>query len=511
MRIPPVIARHGWLIAIAVAYLYVFPYFPKIKSANELPRIYLVKAIADEHRFQIDTGVKRWGSTGDVSPSGGHDYSNKAPGSSMLAAPPYLAVRAIAGEPSLAVTYWIARVFTGIFPMLAFLALLHRFLARVAPDPAVRKLVLVAYALGSLAMTYSILFYSHQLAAICAASAWIFALDVVDGRRGPRWMLLAGALAGAAPLVDYQAAFALVPVSVHVLVRMLRRRATARGELARAVGFAVVGAAIPIAVLLGYHAVCFGSPWRTGYDASTVYAHHHQAGFLGITKLRWEAFVGSLFTPDNGLFTLSPWLLLAIPGGVVAWRGAEHGRGLVLVGASVAAIYILFITSINFWRGGWEVGPRYITAMLPFLLPMVAAALQHVSRRPLVLGAAAGTVVFGVVVYALSSATFPYWPDSFPHPFVEVTLRMLGEGLVAPSVGSALGIAGVLGIVPFLLTVAGVLGIVIGRAGGGRAAAVASVVGAVLLVVFIYAFPSGKPAAERPYKFVRSSVVEAHS
>jgi len=31
------LARHGWLIAIAVAYLYAFPYFPRIHSANELP------------------------------------------------------------------------------------------------------------------------------------------------------------------------------------------------------------------------------------------------------------------------------------------------------------------------------------------------------------------------------------------------------------------------------------------------------------------------------------------
>ena len=36
-------ARHGWLAAIAVAYLYVFPFFPQIHSANELPRVYLVK------------------------------------------------------------------------------------------------------------------------------------------------------------------------------------------------------------------------------------------------------------------------------------------------------------------------------------------------------------------------------------------------------------------------------------------------------------------------------------
>src|SRR3954462_15459367 len=152
------LARYGWLAAIAVVYLYVVPYFPKIHSANELPRAYLVKAIVEDHTFAIDRGVARWGTTADVSPSRGHQYSNKAPGSSWLAVPASAAVRAIAGEPSLATTVWICRVLGGILPMLGFLWLLWGFLMRFAPDPDVRRLVLLGYALGSLAMTYSLLF-----------------------------------------------------------------------------------------------------------------------------------------------------------------------------------------------------------------------------------------------------------------------------------------------------------------------------------------------------------------
>src|ERR1041384_5124847 len=74
------IAQHGWLAAIAVAYLYLFPWFPQIHSANELPRAYLVQAIVEDHTFAIDRGVAAWGGTADVSPSGGHLYANKAPG-----------------------------------------------------------------------------------------------------------------------------------------------------------------------------------------------------------------------------------------------------------------------------------------------------------------------------------------------------------------------------------------------------------------------------------------------
>ena len=93
------------------AYLYVFPYYPSIRSANELPRVYLVMAMVDHGTFAIDRGVRRWGETVDVSPHGGHQYSNKAPGSSMLAIPAYAILTAIThatghGEPSLAATIW---------------------------------------------------------------------------------------------------------------------------------------------------------------------------------------------------------------------------------------------------------------------------------------------------------------------------------------------------------------------------------------------------------------------
>src|SRR5688572_11814195 len=95
---------------LAFLYLYPFPYFEEMRSANELPRVYLTTAMVDEGRFAIDTGVARHGTTVDVSPSAGHHYSNKAPGSSMLAIPAYLALKAICSpfgaEPTLAQKTW---------------------------------------------------------------------------------------------------------------------------------------------------------------------------------------------------------------------------------------------------------------------------------------------------------------------------------------------------------------------------------------------------------------------
>jgi hypothetical protein len=483
------LARHGWLLAIAVVYLWAFPYFPAIRSANELPRVYLVKAIAHDHSFIIDNGVRQWGGTADVSPSGGHWYSNKAPGSSLLAVPVYKVMSWIKGEPSLAASLWWSRVTTGVIPALLFLWLLWGFLERFTPDPAVRRLAVIAYALGSMAMTYSILFYSHQLAAICIASAWIFLADVIAAKRDLRWMIAVGLFAGAAPLVDYQAAFAGVPLAIYMIVKVPRR------DLPKAIALAAAAAAIPIGVLLWYHTVCFGGPFRTGYDASQTFAHFHQQGFLGISELKWERFYGSMLKADNGLLVLSPWLLLAIPGGVALWRRGD--RATTILCAAVAVVFILFISSITFWRGGWGVGPRYITAMLPFCVPLVAIAIDTWRTRPLVLGALCGTIVSAVTVYCLSSLTFPYWPDSLNNPLYETTLRLLGDDAVAPNLANAVGVYGVAGIVPLLAGIAALLAVALYRVVGWRGVAAAYLVGAVIIAAFALVRPG--PTSERAY------------
>ena len=473
----PFLRRTGWVIAIVVAYLYVFPYFPRLHSANELPRIYQVKSIVVDHTFAIDREVGEWGATMDLAKHGGHTYPNKSPGSSLLAVPAYAAWTWIAGEPSLAQTMWLCRFVACIVPSLLFLWLLWGFLARFCPDEPPRRLALVAYALGSMAMTYALLYYSHQLSAVCIAGAWILALDVAERRRGLRAMVVAGLLAGAAPLVDYEAAFAGIPVAAHVLWKL---RAWPRRELVRAILAALAGAALPLAMLAYYQWVCFGG--HTGYAFSTD--HEHERGFLGMTAPSLSAMYGTTVAPDNGFFVLAPWWLVAIPGGVALWRRGE--RGFVVVAAAVAAIYFWFVWSLDFpfWRGGWEVGPRYIVAMQPFLLPLVAAGLVALRERPIAIVAACAAIVAGVCVYSLATATLPQWPNGLQNPLYDVTLRLLANHAVAPNVGRAAGVPGIASIVPYLALVAGLTGWAIWRYAGARVLVLAAVLGIALIGAF---------------------------
>jgi len=476
----PFLRRYGWLCAIAAAYLYLFPYYPRLQSANELPRVYLVRAMVDDHTFAIDHGIREWGGTSDLSRHGEHYYQNKAPGASFVVVPVYALVEAIAGTPSLAATMWLCRFVTGIVPTLLLLWLLWGYLARFAPEPATRRLVLVAYALGSMAFTYSVQFYAHQLSAVCIAAAWILGDEVAIRARGLRTMILVGFLAGLAPAVDYQTAFAGLPLLAYLGVRM---RAWQRAELVRAFAYAALAAAVPIALLLYYHQACFGSPFKTGYNFAVTYAADHTHGLLGMTYPKLDAIIGTTIAPGNGLLVLCPWLLLALPGGVYLWRRGE--RALVITVAVLALVFLYFVTSLTAWHAGWEVGPRYIVALLPFLLPLVAATFAAWRDRPLWLGAAAGLVLISLVVYVVSTATLPTWPDTFHDPLYEVAFRLLGDNAVAPNVLSTIGIHGVASVLPLFAGIAALATYVVVRAGAGMRGLVLA---AVLAIAGIAAF-----------------------
>ncbi len=468
-----------------------------MRHANELPRIYLAMAIVDDASVAIDSGVARWGTTADVSPWKGHVYSNKAPGQSFLAVPAYLALKAIyaarGGEPSLAVLTWTFRVFASALPALLFLILLWKFCARHAPAPETRRALVVGYALGTLAMPYSIQLMSHHLAAACIATAFFVSVWVIEDGLSEWWMLAVGAAAGAAPLVDYQAVFAGLPIAAYVGWKLLR----APPRRWRALALAAVGAAPMIALLLLYHWAAFDSPLRTGYAASETFAHFHQKGFLGMDRFRVEALVGSTVAPDNGLLFLCPMLLLAVPGWWALARRKQHWQlGVTL---AVAVIYLAFIASINFWRGGWQVGPRYITAMVPFMMIPVAAALSAAESRWVARGLALGAIVASIAIYALTCAEFPHWPEQFRNPFFEVTLRLLSDGHAPYNAGWLVGARGVASLVPYLLLCAGLVGwILLPARRHARSAALAIAVALAVLGAYS-ALPGGGAKADATY------------
>ncbi|MBK6693219.1 MAG: hypothetical protein IPG50_13590 [Myxococcales bacterium] len=446
------------IVVLMALHLYAFPYFPKLKHANELPRVLTTQEIVHKGTFQLNERLDELGSRADISTTpAGRQYQNKAPGLTILATAVYWPVavvaRAFGGTPSMALTTWLLRVTMVTLPAVLFLGLFRRMAGRFAPDSdAARDAALIAYAFGSLAFPYALLFMSHVPAAVAVGAAFVVASDEAHSPAPTRWRgsLLIGAALGLAMFVEYQAIFAAFFIGVFVLAK------SPRGARLRAVVGMALGA-LPFLVALGfYHQACFGSPFRTGYAYSVDEAN--RVGFMGIVGPSAKA-VTQLFTRgNNGLLVFSPWVLFSVVGAVAIARSRELRARIgaeALVASAIGLTYLAFVGSLapEFGRAGWSVGPRYIAVAIPFFGWLAAAGLAVCRKHDELWVPALATIFAAVLVNVLAATTYPHWPTQFANPVFEISVRLLREGHAPHSIGTALGLRGLASLLPLYLTI----------------------------------------------------------
>ena len=477
--------RHLVWALVSLAYLSVAPYFPRINNPNENVRVWMTRAIVEDHTLAIDRTVHAWGYVDDKAVSGGHLYSSKAPGTSLLGVPVLWVQTRLwhaAGwpSPSKRATTFALRFFSVMPCAVLFLYAFARWVERRTGAARARDLLVVGLGLGSMLYPYGVLFVGHAQGAMAAFGAFM-ALTWDDpagtARPAPRRLAAAGALAGAAVLFEYQL---LLVALVLAGFTVWRDRGNAR--------WFVLGA-LPLAVALGaYHTALFGRPWTFPYGhlENTTYARvDHGSGFFGLSRPHLNALGPSLFSISYGLFAFSPFLLVGLAGaGLRAWR---RPRSEAVVCLLVGLVLVFFLAGMTHWRAGWCVGPRYIAGVAPFLAAGVALSWRGVGRGAgaawLALGA---LVVVSVFLNGLSAATYPHYPEAFDNPVFDLTLPLWRDGYVPPGLGHALGLPGVWALLPVaaLWTVA--LGVALAAGGGGwrrtlARAGVAALLGLLLL------------------------------
>jgi hypothetical protein len=494
-----------WLAVFAFIYFYSFPYFEKLWNANEVPRVLLAEEMVDHHRLWIDARLPDGGRMHSldvaIAPNR-HIYPNKSPGLSFLAAPVYAMAR-LFGHPSPRTCTWLFRAFTITVPALLFLPFFLGMARRFAPDERVCRTVLVAYALGSPALVYAIVFMSHQLAAVCVGGSFLAAVALARKETSHPVLvaLLAGLLAGVSVVVEYQSVLSVLVIGIYFLVRVPDR--------VRAAGVALLGALPPAVMLLAYHALAFGSPFKTGYTFAVENTLHR--GFLGVVGPSATCFWTTLFTPSNGLFTLVPWAVFALVGAIAVARDREArarcgAESIVCV--AVIAVNVALLSSLDPYmsRGGWCVGPRYLTASLPFVAWLATAGFRAVERFSPTRVLVQALVVGSTVIFVVAATTYPHWPDGLRNPIYELAFPLLTHGYAVHSLGTLIGLHGLWAIAPLYAVVLGVVFWLLSRGPGRslRQTALACIL-AVGLVAGHRALPMTGPYASRAWNFVTAT------
>jgi hypothetical protein len=438
--------RHAAWICVALAYLTVFPYYARINNPNENVRIWMTRAIVDFHELNINRASATWGYVNDKAVVGGRLYSSKAPGASLLGVPIYAAERAVArlfhAEPSLRAVTLALRFFGVGVPLAIFLFFFARWAERITGSSGARDLLVVGLGLGSILYPYGVIFVGHALAAALAFSAFMLLSIEAPGRARRGRLAWAGALAGAAVLFEYQAGIATAVVGAYALAR--HRRA--------ALWFAL-GALPAVAVFGLYHAVVFGRPWELpfGHLENPLWAQlPKQVGHPDP-----HAAAGVLFSIDMGLFIFSPYLLLGVAGALVALVREERFAGASILAVSVGLV--CFLAALPNWHAGWCVGPRYISAIAPFLTAGLAYAWRAARRRFVLSALAAGLVVPSVLLNVVSGAVYPHYPEAFDNPVFDLTLPLIRDGYVPYSLGWLLGLPRAWSLLPLALIVVAAL------------------------------------------------------
>jgi hypothetical protein len=322
---------------------------------QDVSRLGLTQALALDGTLRIDRYADQ---TGDKARYGGHWYSDKPPGVSVLAIPAFEAMRATraVGPDEEARGIWhrrglllALRTLIGGLAYVAATLLVGRAAQRLRPGTGAR--VAVTFALATMALPLAATLLGHLPAGALAFAAFLLASDA----RGGRKLAAAGACAAAAVLFEYQAAL----IALFVLGYVVLRTRSARSAAAYVLGGA------PFAIALGaYNLAAFGSPMHFSYGYESAVFPEQQRGFFGI-GIPSALGLARTLVGHRGLVFLSPVLLFAAAGLVLLW-----GRGRRLEAGVCSAVALAFLViSAGYFDpyGGLSPGPRYFATSLPFL------------------------------------------------------------------------------------------------------------------------------------------------
>jgi hypothetical protein len=449
------------LLAFAYGYFYQDPFW------NGNSRLDLTMAIVRDRRLRIDAfhaneseGLK----TGDKAFYNGHYYTDKPIGSSLVAAVFYFPV------------YWATHPFKiglNIFQVKQYLtffslgipsalagSLIYLVCLLISGSRFRSYLVTLAVALGTMSFPFSVVYFGHQLAAafLFAGFCLIFLLRAGLEPVRPWYLALIGFLLGMAFIIDLTTAVILLPLGLYFLYVLRGRKML---EQPRAYAFPALGAALPVALMLGYNFAIFHNPFASSYhyEVDPYFRTMMAQGLMGIGLPRLDVLFYETLHPAQGLFWQSPVLLLVFAGFFFILRSKVY-RAEGLVALIAFAGYLLLNAGYFLWWGGGSFAPRQMVPMLPFLcLPLIVlpkrwfpalAALAVISIGQMVIVAASTYNVLEIHYRQIPSVGFFAFSAIY-----SVCLKLLTDGHFAWNLGKVVGLSGWFSLLPLAAVLVG--------------------------------------------------------
>ena len=202
----------------------------------------------------------------------------------------------------------------------------------------------------------------------------------------------AGFFGGLTVLCDYSGGIVLLFLGVYALLKQWAR--ASRTEMWKHCLWLVLGAAVPVALLMFYQWKSFGNPFMPAqYYMPPV--EGTEVGYQGVGAPRAEYFWPLLFDLRYGLFAFAPFLLLALWAPILSYRR----KNLIPLRETMFALLFfgaltLFFSGIGYTRYQWVTGLRYLVPVVPLLFLLTVAVLIQMPR----------VLAYGIAVLALAES-----------------------------------------------------------------------------------------------------------
>ncbi|MEK7676968.1 MAG: hypothetical protein AAB676_14140 [Verrucomicrobiota bacterium] len=458
-------------------------------SATPVSRLDCLHALVSGGTLAVD----RWRTnTPDLAFANGHYYSDKAPGTIVLALPGFLAGCAFlkaSGEQLESKRGWLITSWTacaGIALITAFGMIRLSGLLGALTKLQVGWLTAAAVWFGAAPLPYSTLLFSHAhvvacislgLVALSKAYPEVFGLNGFKAwasnpyERSSRGneaqisrpsgssalpvasrsqreeaystkaskLALAGFAFGWALNSEYTAGLVVVGILVVIVGRNW-------GDY-RWVSLGMIG---PLLLIPLYSWLTVGSPFVLPYSFQASFPEMKE----GLYAIKWPDLATAFnltFGPARGLFFWSPFLLCAFLG----YAGLlEKSRRLFCLTYLVPVLHLAVISGrVWDWPAGLALGPRYLAPMLPLLALPCAFGVQKFPKLSLL---AAAYSILITTMATLTNACPPY--NSHPNPLFDFHIPLWLQGEFSPNLGMVLGLTPFASVALFYFILLGGIG-----------------------------------------------------
>ena len=358
-----------------------------ITSSNGGSHYALLRTMLDNHTFALEN-FDDYAEGNDIAlTEDGRLFSDRPPGNALAAIPFYLLgeilPQPLAQLPSRHDADNTALWYVLLMPVLAgagTVTLLYYFLRQQHILPAAALITCLILGVGTAHWKYSSVFFSHALSSFIILLVVVSAVSLSSPLSAslPRFFGL-GLLLGFSVLVEYSNGLLVGIICLFIGGQLSRQRPFSARKLFPVIAAIGLGGVPSILFLAFYNQVNFGDPFTLSYayavnypwagEFSSTFSVPLRAGLQAL--LIWGESGGWCGGPcmNQGLFLLSPVLLLAWPG---YWLYGRRGSHPIFWLTTAVFLAYLLLFAKHHTAHGFTADGRYLVPFLSLLMLPIA-------------------------------------------------------------------------------------------------------------------------------------------